>query len=119
MQPRRTQDEYFAILVDCALKGERCPLSHWRGNDGPRPSDIIPHGAVNKLARQGKILIEVSGRNWRTITILVGEHAGKKTASDPNGGVIWQTVGTTRTLNTSAMARSTTRPGPSAPRRIG
>ena len=122
MNGRRTLDETFAILVAAALKGERCPLSHWERTPDQRrvekPPQLIDNGAISKLAKQGKILIEISGRNYRTITILVGEHAGKYTAVDPTGAHVWQTIGVKRTLNTGVTRRPVSK-GPSAPRAIG
>lgn len=121
MSERRTLDETFAILVEAAIKGERCPLSHWERTPDQRrreaPPLLIDNGAISKLAKQGKILIEISGRNWRTVTILVGEHAGKHTALDPTGAHVWQSIGVTRTLDMSSSRRPAPQ-GPSAPRLI-
>lgn len=119
--PRRTLKETFDLLVKCAVNGERCPLSHWDRVPSQPPiaaPDLVSSEAINKLAHQGQILIEISGRNWRTITILVGPNKGRKTAPDPYGHQVWQTIGTTRTLNTTSTQRAV-RAGPSAPRRIG
>lgn len=116
--PRRTRmtiDEVFAVLETAAVKGERCPVSQWQENAGPPPSDLISSSSVTALARQGRILVEVSGRCWRTVTILTGPHAGKKTMPDPRGGAVWQTIGLTTTKRTHADERAA-RPGPSAPR---
>ena len=122
MNGRRTLDETFAILVAAAVKGERCPLSNWERlpfqEQGEPPTALVCSNQLQKLARAGRIVIEVSGRNYRTVTILVGPHAGKKTAPDPKDGRIWQTIGVTRTLNTSVTRRPEPR-GPSAPRMIG
>lgn len=41
------------------------------------------------LAKQGKIEFEVSGRNWRTVKILVGPCAGMRTAENPDGHRVW------------------------------
>jgi hypothetical protein len=67
----------FQLLVEKAIAGERCPQS-----DGPHAT--IPKGLIPALARRGRILIEVSGHNWRQVTILEGPHAGKKTAPNPD-----------------------------------
>ena len=80
----------FEIFVETALKGERCPSSNppdytldklclvKRGTNAPK-------NAAGELARLGFVRVEISGKNWRTIEILRGEHAGKRTKEDPTG----------------------------------
>lgn len=81
-----TLEETFKALEAAAIAGGRCPMNE---PDGP-----LHYGDVPKLARAGRILIEISGRNFRQVTILVGEHAGKKTAPNPDPNApIWQTLG--------------------------
>lgn len=78
------------LIVKAAVAGERCPqnfefgdgcdmrgLSHWRE-------------AMDQLCLDGEIRREISGRNWRTIHILKGEHAGKMTKPDPMGHAVSQ-----------------------------
>jgi len=104
-----TQDEVFAALERAAILGERCPMSTFdrmpHQSARTPPTVLLSSTAISALARQGKIRIDISGRNWRTVTILVGPHAGKKTAGDPNGHKIWQTIGVERTLDTAAARR--------------
>ena len=113
-------DQTFALLVGVALRGERCPHSHWDRlhfqAPAEPPSDLISSDHVTALARQGRILVEISGRNYRTVTILEGPHAGKKTAPDPSGRV-WKTIGR-KTVTNTMVERGERTIGPSAPRRI-
>lgn len=76
----------FAVLERCAAAGERCPINETQN---------INSTVVSALARVGRIKVEVSGRNWRTVTILKGPHAGKTTKPDPNSGHVYQTIGIT------------------------
>lgn len=112
-------DRAFRIVERAAILGQRCPPSNWERlpfqRAVPRPDVMVNSTALTALAKQGMVLIEISGRNYRTVTILVGPNAGRKTAPDPSGAVIWQTIGRVKTLNTGA---GQPRQGPSAPRRI-
>jgi hypothetical protein len=80
------------MLEIAARDGARCPMN-----------SELPVGAkqmLPDLAREGKIKIEVSGHNWRTVTILEGPEKGKKTAPDPTGSLPYITIdgeGTKRT----------------------
>jgi hypothetical protein len=88
--PRRkaiSLNDAFGLLERAAVNGERCPLSH-----GPHASPLKSKH-VSALARAGKIFVEISGRNFRRVTILVGPHAGAKTAADPDAGHVYATVG--------------------------
>jgi hypothetical protein len=66
-------DKLFDRICAIAAAGERCPKN----------TEIDGVG-LSQLARAGKIRIEVFNRNWRIVTILSGEHAGKQTARGPN-----------------------------------
>lgn len=88
----------FVTLERCAVAGERCP------NNGTPGIDSAVTGA---LARAGKIKVEVSGRNWRTVTILIGPHAGRKTMPDPNGGHIYKTIGRSSTFTPKSPGQMT------------
>lgn len=80
----------FALLCAIADKGERCPTGADMGKLlGGYLSD---RGVVVRLARAGKIRIEVYGRNWRVIEILTGPQTGKRTAPPPAGGVPYKIV---------------------------
>lgn len=65
----------FVTLEKAACEGARCPKN---GEQGVQ-SDI-----TTALAKAGRIKIEVSGHNYRTITILDGPNAGKRTRPDPH-----------------------------------
>lgn len=79
----------FELIEAAAVKGSRCPMN-W---------DLPIMSAAGKLAREGKIKIEISGHNYRTVTILVGPHTGKATAADPSGAHVWMTIGKTTVRN--------------------
>lgn len=79
----------FAILEDAAVRGIRCP--------GRDIADLQRNQAA-VLARAGLIRINISGHNYRQITILVGPHAGKSTAPHPMG------YRPTRVLDTNGLS---------------
>ena len=79
----------FEIIEAAAVKGERCPMN-W---------DLPIMYAVGVLAREGKIKSEISGHNYRQVTILVGPNAGKSTAPDPSMARIWMVIGKTTIKN--------------------
>ena len=74
-------DKAFALLVDCAVKGERCPITA-----GPKAHPFLVPDQIAALKREGRIKATISGKNWRVVTILTGEHAGRATAADPREG---------------------------------
>lgn len=76
MTPQRL-DHNFQLLVQAAIAGERCPQSH--------PHGPIDGGAIQLLVEAGRIKSEVYAHNYRRVTILTGEHAGKATADHPRG----------------------------------
>lgn len=87
VRPQEIFDAVFAILVDAAARGARCPTSdniayclEKRG---------FTHGGtgiVPDLAEVGRIKIEVYSLNWRVVEICEGEHKGERTAECPRGG---------------------------------
>lgn len=78
----------FVAILHAALAGERAPKNISLDiEDGVvDPLDVV------SLCKTGRIKIEISGRNYRQITILSGPHAGKSTAPNPNGSRVWKTV---------------------------
>jgi hypothetical protein len=72
-------DKAFALLVDHAIIGARCPVT-----SGPSAHPLLISAHFSGLARQGRIRVEIGGHNWRRITILTGRHAGTSTAPNPN-----------------------------------
>lgn len=87
---RISVDESLAILERCAVAGERCPIT-----SGPDAHPLLLSAHFGKLAREGRIFVEISGHNWRRVTILTGPNKGKSTAPnpDPLRRRAWQTVG--------------------------
>lgn len=71
-------DDAFATLVVAAIAGQRCPVAAREGVLG------LPSGVTGKLARDGKIKVEVYAKNYRVVEILVGPHAGKRTKAPPS-----------------------------------
>lgn len=107
-------DKAFAILEACAVAGERCPITA-----GPTAHRFLVSGHTSALAKSGRIFIEISGQNFRRITILTGTNKGRSTASNPDTGAhVWQTVGMEGTkINGRLFDHGAhSRPKPSAPR---
>jgi hypothetical protein len=78
MKPRPLNIEAsFALLVAAAVAGKRCPQNE--------PFGPIQRGTVERLIEAGRIRSEVYAVNFRRVTILTGEHAGKSTAAHPKG----------------------------------
>lgn len=105
-------DDTFKILEAAAAAGERCPMS--RQNGGP-----IMNNNVSKLAHDGRIEVEVSGRNWRRVTILQGPHRNKSTAPNPDPNArVHLTIDTRGTMRNGKRldTLSSSRPQPSLPR---
>jgi hypothetical protein len=78
-------EKNFALIVAAAVNNERCPVGHAHGP--------IESGAIERLITLGWIRSEVSGRNFRQVFILHGEHAGKKTAGNPGASPVWMING--------------------------
>ena len=89
MNTRQKVQKSFEMIEAAAVKGVRCPMN-W---------DLPIMSSPSELARAGKIKIEISGRNYRQVTILVGPNAGKSTAPDPSGARIWMVIGKTTIRN--------------------
>lgn len=71
----------FGLLERAALEGRRCPTLDEIGramHEAGVPGG--PSGATSALARDGRIRVEVFGKNYRVVTILTGPNAGKTTA---------------------------------------
>jgi hypothetical protein len=74
-------EKVYELVERAAIRGERCPQ-----NDELAAVATSGPELLRALAKAGRLRIEVSGRNWRTVTILAGPHAGKRTQRDPMGG---------------------------------
>jgi hypothetical protein len=98
-------DACFAVIERAAIAGERCPQSYVENS-------VIHRSALLRLIRQDRISIAISGRNYRTVTLLTGPHAGKSTKPDPSGAVIWKVVDKRGTHRPAPIVRAR----PSAPR---
>ena|SRR5581483_9453837 len=109
---RQVEQAYKAILT-AALAGTRCPQDARYGHSG------LPSGATTKLVHDGRLKIEVYGKNWRVAEIVGGEHAGKRTQEPPfqNAGpyLVRDASGSHR-CDHIARAVSRRRGAPSAPR---
>jgi hypothetical protein len=87
MTEKERLEKLFDIVVNAAKLSRRCPTNEEL--DGA----ITAACGLPELARMGRILIEISGRNYRTVTILMDAHAGKRTAPDPGKNRPWLTIG--------------------------
>jgi hypothetical protein len=87
MLSSREIERQYKLIEAAAAAGERCPLNS--------PLGPIDSTALSPLAREGRILVEISGHNWRQITILTGPHAGKRTLPNPNGHAVYRIIGKT------------------------
>ena len=96
----------FRVLEAVAAANRRCPAN-----------DEIGHGIISALAAAGKIAVEIYGRNFRRVTLLMGEFEGCSTQHPPNAAsrpyAITDCNGTRRT-NFGPQNRPRARP--SAPR---
>lgn len=119
-KPRLSTEEYqlrtdlgFALLEELAEQGKRCPQSSG-------PGRTVEGYIFRGLIKQGRILNEISGRNWRRITILVGPQAGKQTAPNPDKlAKVWMTMDASGTrLHGRPMERPLRARRPSAPRAL-
>jgi hypothetical protein len=76
----------FDLLVVTAVTGARCPENRARDDAGIAPDYL------RELCYSGHVRVEISGRNYRQVFILVGPHKGKSTAPNPNGSKVWRIV---------------------------
>jgi len=110
MLTRQNLDATFAVLVAKAVAGERCPQRGRINTDGLNSAWVV------ELAHAGRIRIEISGQNYRTVEILKGPHKGKTTAPDPHRSRPWKIIDQNGTRTLSGSVRSPPRKLPSAPR---
>lgn len=112
MTSQAALDRAFDVLVAAALAGERCPHS-----TSPDQHPALCKGQVGKLVAEGRISVAIYPKNFRVVTILVGEHTGKTTKPAPAGQVPYLTSDMTGTRrNGSLVAPVAGRQQPSAPR---
>jgi len=93
--------DVFANLVAVALEGRRCPENG---------TSECPAGTVSALARAGKIRVEISDKNYRTVEILEGEHKGKRTLGPPSGAKPWRILDADGDRHNGKMVRSNQKP---------
>jgi hypothetical protein len=65
----------YAAFLQAAVSDQRAPMNGTFGVDS---------SAARRLAFDGVIRIDVYAKNWRVVTILQGEHAGKHTQMPPH-----------------------------------
>lgn len=101
----------YTAIERAAIAGARCPPNYV---DGVRTDMVLA------LAGAGRIRVEISGYNYRTVVLLEGRHAGKSTRPGP--GRVWKIIdrdgtrsircdGSVRWARTNACGR---RPGVSS-----
>ena len=82
---RAAIEEGFAQIERAALAGERCPTTCTVDN----PTGTMRPGVAPILLKEGRIKVEIYGRNWRVIEILKGPNAGKRTKEAPGYPKTW------------------------------
>lgn len=73
---RHRKEAIFAAILRAAQRGERCPTSDQFTDQLGIP---LSSRLISALANEGRVRVEVSARNWRTIWICEGEHRGLHT----------------------------------------
>jgi hypothetical protein len=99
-------DAAFALIERAALDDARCPQNGTRG---------MTSAHVGALCRAGRILVEISDKNYRRATILAGPNKGKRTAANPTGAKPWKIVGLETRIN-GKVTHGQSLYQPSAPR---
>lgn len=77
-RPRQHHETVFKMVEEAAATGKRCPTNYEWPVNAKRLRD---------LEKEGKLRTVIYGRYWRVAEILVGPHAGKKTAMPSHGGM--------------------------------
>lgn len=75
MRPANDPATAFALLEQMARDGKRCP---------PNTDTRLGSEVMRELVRAGKIRICIYPRNWRSVEILTGPDAGKRTQGPPD-----------------------------------
>lgn len=80
----------FDWIVETARAGGRCPTN-------PEISDRFPAigdgaGVLPGLARDGRLIVRIYGRNWRDVEITTGPAKGLRTAPPPHGGQPYRVI---------------------------
>jgi hypothetical protein len=75
---RTAVDACYREIEEAVLKRQRAPV---RNNN-----------LTSQLVREGRIRIDLYGKNYRVATLLKGEHAGKSTLTPPHHGKPWKTL---------------------------
>lgn len=73
---RQRKETIFRAIALAAQRGERCPTSDQFTDQFGIP---LSSRLISALANEGRIRVEVSARNWRTVWICEGEHRGLHT----------------------------------------
>jgi hypothetical protein len=82
------KEAFFDAIVCAAIEGRRCPNNGTFG---------VHTTYTSELAREGRIRVEISMHNYRTVIVLTGEHAGKTTLPPPNRIKPWKIIDNTGT----------------------
>ncbi len=99
----------FREIERCAIAGKRCPMNGTYG---------VESSYVGQLCRAGRVRVEISMHNYRTVYLLTGGHAGKFTAPDPGRNKPWKIIDATGSYYSGkrvSVSSYETRPQPSAP----
>jgi hypothetical protein len=88
-------------MMNCREEQMMVLIERHAGMRFPSNDLLPPNGSatLRELARMVAILIEISGRNFRQITILTGALAGLKSAPNPLGHRTYRVIGRTDLTN--------------------
>jgi hypothetical protein len=73
------------LIEEAACKGERCPTH--------KQEPLFRSGPLmRELTSKGYIRVELYGKQFRQVTVLVGPNAGKQTAPPPRPGKPYKVI---------------------------
>lgn len=81
---RKLLNDSFAAVEIAAITEQRCPQNE--------PFGPLKSGVLTRLARAGRIKVEIYALNWRVVTILSGPHTGTRTKPAPRGAKPYKVV---------------------------
>lgn len=94
MDPKIIQarkDALFEEVRKAAVARRRCPSTDILSLMG----HTAPSTIMRALAQDGRVKVEVYGRNWRVVEILAGPDAGARTEECPAGGAPYLVIDAT------------------------
>jgi hypothetical protein len=87
--PENRDQLIFTVLERAAAQGRRCPtnaeIAAQLSEHGPRIAGPTVPAAMQRLAREGAIVVRLYGSNYRDVCICKGPHKGKATLPPAHG----------------------------------